>query len=223
MSRSLRRAEPEVHPPRAWKANMVRWMDHIGLLVSDLARAKNFYGACLAPLGWQFRDDGPRGGVFRNASSPPLYLTPASTDTRGLHLAFRVSSREPVEAFHRAALAQGATDNGPPGCDPTTAMAISPPSSWTRAATTWRRFTAKPSSARRETRPMSRWGRWTATRVPSARAERSGSGAIRARDGGWWPPITSTPRAPAASRGATLVFLPTTSANRLAWLGRNVH
>jgi hypothetical protein len=37
------------HPPRAWKANLVWWMDHIGLLVSDLARAKNFYGACLAP------------------------------------------------------------------------------------------------------------------------------------------------------------------------------
>ena len=118
MSRSLRRAEPEVHPPRAWKANMVRWMDHIGLLVSDLARAKNFYGACLAPLGWQFRDYGARGGVFRNASRPPFYLTPASTDTRGLHLAFRASSREQVEAFHRAALAQGATDNGPPGLRP---------------------------------------------------------------------------------------------------------
>ena len=109
---------PTFHPPRAWKANMVWWMDHIGLLVSDLARAKNFYGACLAPLGWQFRDYGARGGVFRNASSPPFYLTPASTDTRGLHLAFRASSREQVEAFHRAALAQGATDNGPPGLRP---------------------------------------------------------------------------------------------------------
>jgi catechol 2,3-dioxygenase-like lactoylglutathione lyase family enzyme len=107
---------PTSHPP--WKANMVWWMDHIGLLVSDLARAKNFYGACLAPLGWQFRDYGARGGVFRNASSPPFYLTPASTDTRGLHLAFRASSREQVEAFHRAALAQGATDNGPPGLRP---------------------------------------------------------------------------------------------------------
>ena len=97
---------------------MVCLMDHIGLLVSDLARAKNFYGACLAPLGWQFRDYGARGGVFRNASSPPFYLTPASTDTRGLHLAFRASSREQVEAFHRAALAQGAPDNGPPGLRP---------------------------------------------------------------------------------------------------------
>jgi catechol 2,3-dioxygenase-like lactoylglutathione lyase family enzyme len=36
---------------------MVWWMDHIGLLVSDLARAKNFYGACLAPLGWQLSND----------------------------------------------------------------------------------------------------------------------------------------------------------------------
>jgi len=97
---------------------MVWWMDHIGLLVSDLARAKNFYGACLGPLGWQFRDYGALGGVFRNASSPPFYLTPASTDTRGLHLAFRASSREQVEAFHRAALAQGGTDNGPPGLRP---------------------------------------------------------------------------------------------------------
>ena len=94
---------------------MVWWMDHIGLLVSDLARAKSFYGACLAPLGWQFRDYGARGGVFRGANSPPLYLTPASTDTQGIHLAFRASSREQVEVFHRVALAHGATDNGSPG------------------------------------------------------------------------------------------------------------
>jgi len=97
---------------------MVWWMDHIGLLVSDLARAKSFYGACLAPLGWQFRDYGARGGVFRSANSPPLYLTPASTDTHGIHLAFRASSREQVEVFHRVALAHGATDNGSPGLRP---------------------------------------------------------------------------------------------------------
>src|SRR4029078_9696132 len=64
---------PPFPPPRARKANMVWWMDHIGLLVSDLARAKNFYGACLAPLGWQFRDYGARGSVFRHASSPPCF------------------------------------------------------------------------------------------------------------------------------------------------------
>jgi hypothetical protein len=72
---------------------MVWWVDHIGLLVSDLAHAKNFYGACLAALGWQFGDYRTRGGVFRNANSPPLYLTPASTDARGLLLAFGASSR----------------------------------------------------------------------------------------------------------------------------------
>ena len=45
-------------------------------------------------------------------------MTPASTDTQGIHLAFRASSREQVEVFHRVALAHGATDNGSPGLRP---------------------------------------------------------------------------------------------------------
>ena len=36
----------------------------------------------------------------------------------GFHLAFAAPSREAVDAFHRAALASGGRDNGPPGLRP---------------------------------------------------------------------------------------------------------
>jgi catechol 2,3-dioxygenase-like lactoylglutathione lyase family enzyme len=93
-------------------------MDHIGLLVSDLSAAKTFYVACLSPLGWKFRDYGDRGGVFRAEGATPFYLTPAPLDTKGAHFAFRASARTQVDAFHRAAVSQGAADNGPPGLRP---------------------------------------------------------------------------------------------------------
>jgi hypothetical protein len=37
-----------------------------------------------------------------------------------LHLAFTARTREQVSAFYRAALGSGATDNGGPGCGPST-------------------------------------------------------------------------------------------------------
>ena len=93
-------------------------MDHIGLIVSNVEGAKTFYRACLSTLGWEFRDYGDRGGVFRNSGSPPFYITPGAVDASGAHFAFRASSREQVESFHRAAIMQGATDNGAPGLRP---------------------------------------------------------------------------------------------------------
>ena len=35
-----------------------------------------------------------------------------------MHVAFRARSRDEVDAFHRAALAAGGRDNGPPGLRP---------------------------------------------------------------------------------------------------------
>jgi predicted lactoylglutathione lyase len=93
-------------------------VDHFGLLVSDVTRAKTFYKICLSALNWEFRDYGARGGVFRKSGSPPFYLTPASVDASGVHVAFGASSRKQVDEFYATALLHGATGNGAPGLRP---------------------------------------------------------------------------------------------------------
>jgi catechol 2,3-dioxygenase-like lactoylglutathione lyase family enzyme len=65
-------------------------LDHLGLDVTDYERSKAFYERALAPL---------RIG---------LVMEP-------VHVAFAASSRDQVDAFHAAALAAGASDNGGPG------------------------------------------------------------------------------------------------------------
>jgi catechol 2,3-dioxygenase-like lactoylglutathione lyase family enzyme len=42
---------------------------------------------------------------------------PASTGN-GVHVCFKAASQEEVDAFHAEALAQGGTDDGPPGLRP---------------------------------------------------------------------------------------------------------
>ncbi|HEY9344701.1 MAG TPA: VOC family protein [Inquilinus sp.] len=95
-------------------------IDHVTLNVSDLQRSKLFYENALAPLGYRL-SFGKEGrfwafdigdGLFEiQQSDRPPPLTPA-------HVAFRVTSREEVDAFHRAALAAGGHDNGAPGPRP---------------------------------------------------------------------------------------------------------
>jgi catechol 2,3-dioxygenase-like lactoylglutathione lyase family enzyme len=97
-------------------------ISHLSFGVGDLARAQRFYDAALAPLGvvrvWSAADGagyGPAGGEdglalkLRSESSPP---------GPGFHCAFDAPSRAAVDAFHRAALAYGGEDNGPPGVRP---------------------------------------------------------------------------------------------------------
>jgi catechol 2,3-dioxygenase-like lactoylglutathione lyase family enzyme len=91
-------------------------LDHVGLDVSDYERSKAFYEQALAPLGLRlmmepvpevggFGDDFPFFWIGRRDRGPQT----------GVHVAFRVGSRELVDAFHAAALAAGGTDNGGPG------------------------------------------------------------------------------------------------------------
>jgi len=101
-------------------------LDHTGITVSDLARSRQFYERALAPHGYTVRKDIGVGIGFGVASGPG-----ASPDPHGdfwifaeppmqprPHLAFTAASRAVVDAFHRAALDAGATDNGAPGPRP---------------------------------------------------------------------------------------------------------
>jgi catechol 2,3-dioxygenase-like lactoylglutathione lyase family enzyme len=101
-------------------------IDHVDIRVSDIAASRAFYEAALAPLG--FRPDAeepdPAGGRelgFRSEEGMAFALhSPApepgqDTVTTGAHIAFVASSRDAVEAFHRAAVENGGRNIGDPG------------------------------------------------------------------------------------------------------------
>ena len=93
-----------------------RLIDHVGLVVKDLAASKRFYLAAFAALGI------PLGGEDKdNFWADELFVSSRdSKDAAGqltgrVHLAFQAASREVVDRFYKAALAAGGRDNGAPG------------------------------------------------------------------------------------------------------------
>ena len=90
--------------------------DHIGLRTADLSASREFYAATLAPLGFSlcYEDDTTAG--FGPVDSPALWLHAATPGTSSrMHLALAAPSRSAVDAFHAAAMANGATDIGAAG------------------------------------------------------------------------------------------------------------
>lgn len=93
-----------------------RLIDHIQLVVEDLAAAQRFYLAILDVLNIPL---GGTGEGFFWADE----LCVSSADSPGAqgaltgrhHLAFQAQDHAMVHAFYRAALANGGKDNGPPG------------------------------------------------------------------------------------------------------------
>lgn len=93
-----------------------RLIDHIQLVVKDLAASRRFYESAFATLKIPLGGEGP--DYFW---ADELFIS--SRDSRAAqgaltgrhHLAFQAQSREMVDAFHRAALAAGGKDNGAPG------------------------------------------------------------------------------------------------------------
>jgi len=92
-------------------------LDHVGFTVSDYARSRDFYAEALAPLGLTLLlEPAPDVGGFGEGQKPFFWIDARrSAAITGLHVAFAVDRRETVDAFHAAALAAGATDNGAPG------------------------------------------------------------------------------------------------------------
>ena len=108
-------------------------IDHLGLPVSDLARATEFYRAALAPLGYgvvmqvSAEETGHGGAVGFGApgkaadfqsGKPSFWIGEGERLPGHIHVAFVAPSRVAVDAFYRAALAAGGKDNGPPGLRP---------------------------------------------------------------------------------------------------------
>ena len=94
-------------------------IDHVSVAVRDLARSTAFYRAVLAPIGLQLLTTRERSVGF-GKTYPEFWLNarperaPAENNP-GSHVCLRAPSKDAVEAFHQAALANGGSDAGPPG------------------------------------------------------------------------------------------------------------
>ena len=94
-------------------------IDHVGFEVSDLARSSRFYDAVLYPLGAR-RLVQSEHAVAYGINAPQVWIV-----TRGRppgpsygHLALQASGKAAVDAAYAGGLANGGTDDGPPGLRP---------------------------------------------------------------------------------------------------------
>ena len=99
-------------------------IEHLSIGVSDLRRAGSFYDAVLGVLGYVrlFGNDkgvgyGRPGDEHESFAILPAVRGEVVPGAR-FHLAFVAQSRRAVDEFHRAALANGGSDDGPPGLRP---------------------------------------------------------------------------------------------------------
>ena len=93
-----------------------RLIDHLQLVVKDLAASRRFYEAVLDAIGVPI---GGEGDTYFWADE--LFVSSADSEaalgrlTGRHHLAFQARDRAAVEAFHKAGLEAGGMDNGAPG------------------------------------------------------------------------------------------------------------
>ena len=92
-----------------------RLIDHVQLVVADLAASRRFYNAILEvlkiPLGGEAESHFWYDELFVSTPDGP---EAAGKLTGRHHLAFQAKDRATVDAFHKAGLAAGGRDNGAP-------------------------------------------------------------------------------------------------------------
>jgi catechol 2,3-dioxygenase-like lactoylglutathione lyase family enzyme len=102
----------------------VTMIDHLSIGTSDLQRSREFYDAVLTTLGYRRVNDLPTScgyGPDRNHDDFYIVHTGAGqalAPPAAAHVAFVAPDRAAVVAFHQAALAAGAVDDGAPGLRP---------------------------------------------------------------------------------------------------------
>jgi len=103
-------------------------IDHTGITASDYGRSKVWYMRALGAIGYKMLMEVPAAypgnadvAGFGDAATGKMdfWVTSTTPDRPphkpGIHIAFRVESRDMVRAFYEAALKAGGTDNGAPG------------------------------------------------------------------------------------------------------------
>lgn len=90
-------------------------IDHIGFVVSDPHRSKEFYSRCLAPLGIELVMEEQGWAGFGREGKPEFWFGPHGEPHKPMHIAFAADNRAQVRDFYEAAIAAGGSDNGAPG------------------------------------------------------------------------------------------------------------
>lgn len=99
-------------------------IDHFSMPVSDYEASKAFYAAAFKPLGWTMlmeatpEQSEDKVWACGFGADEPIFWIFGGRVGDTTHVAVRADSRDKVHAFHAAALAAGARDNGAPGPRP---------------------------------------------------------------------------------------------------------
>jgi catechol 2,3-dioxygenase-like lactoylglutathione lyase family enzyme len=100
-------------------------IDHIGVAVADMERAKAFYIGALEPIGVSVlmevsaEETGAEAHAGFGANDKAFFWIGTGAKPKGgTHVAFTVGTRAEVDAFYLAAIAAGGRDNGAPGLRP---------------------------------------------------------------------------------------------------------
>ncbi|MCX8253071.1 Glyoxalase/bleomycin resistance protein/dioxygenase [Beijerinckiaceae bacterium RH AL1] len=91
---------------------------HVFLPATDVAASTKFYDAALAPLG--VKNLGPFGEWILYGKDKPAFLIAKpgngqAASSNGVTVGFAAASPADVDAFHKAGLSNGGTDEGAPG------------------------------------------------------------------------------------------------------------
>jgi catechol 2,3-dioxygenase-like lactoylglutathione lyase family enzyme len=101
-------------------------LDHTGIVVTDLAKARRFYDAVAEPLGLMTADNfegsfllgrGPEDYPYLwiGTLRPSYWVEGSRAGINQMHVAFTAKDKAAVDAFYNAALESGGKDNGKPG------------------------------------------------------------------------------------------------------------
>jgi catechol 2,3-dioxygenase-like lactoylglutathione lyase family enzyme len=101
-------------------------LDHTGIVVTDLAKARRFYDAIAQALGLQTVDNGDSAFLLGKGPDeypylwigtliPSYWIDGSRPGINQMHVAFTARDQAAVDAFYDAALAAGGRDNGKPG------------------------------------------------------------------------------------------------------------
>jgi catechol 2,3-dioxygenase-like lactoylglutathione lyase family enzyme len=98
-------------------------LHHVSVGVADVTNAARFYDPVLAALGYRRVMEFLPYAIGYGDGAPEFWVQlphdqQAASAGNGVHVGFAAASQDAVRAFHQAALAAGATDEGAPGPRP---------------------------------------------------------------------------------------------------------
>jgi len=97
-------------------------IDHVSINVRNLSASRAFYDVVLNTIGLARLVVTPETIGF-GKTYPEFWLnarpgSPPAAEDSGAHICLRARTTEAIDAFHKAAIGAGGSDDGPPGMRP---------------------------------------------------------------------------------------------------------